>query len=288
LNTVVLVTDLASAAADPGSSVAQLRALIGEELRRGQAELALRRSGYDAPLAIPFAGGLAAVPVDAALRVDAQRVPERGWLLTAAVVGMLVEAGGEGELEAGDVDGFLALRLPGADPELAPLAFEEHSGGIDRLRAELVLVPADALPVTDLRRPIGPDLRVAEAIARRGGRPADPSSSEDVDLGEVAGAARPHEDPDPAKRIARRILPRLNGGGKWGGYHPEFAHLPRGFAGNERALAQEVGEALLASGLLAEKPSVGQRHVFLNPRRAGDIHRLIDSGDVPGDLTLPN
>ena len=72
--------------------------------------------------------------------------------------------------------------------------------------------------------------------------------------------------------------------GKWGGYHTDFAHLARGFAGNERALAQDVGEALLAAGLLAEKPSVGQRHVFLNPRRAADIHRLIETGESPPGL----
>ena len=276
--------DLARAAADPSSSVAQLRELVAEELRRGQAELTRKRSGYERPLAIPAAGGLAAVPVDAALRVDAQGVPERGWLLAAAVVGALVEAGGEGELEAGDLGGFLVLRLPGADPELLPLAFEEHAGEIARLRAQVVAVPADALPAADLRRPIGPDLRVAEAIARRGGRPTD--LSEEVEL-EDAGTARPHEDPEPARRIARRILQRLNGMGKWGGYHTEFAHLPRGFAGNERALAVDVGEALLESGLLAEKPSVGQRHVFLNPRRAGDIHRMIETGDLPAGLTLP-
>ena len=88
--------------------------------------------------------------------------------------------------------------------------------------------------------------------------------------------------------MARRILQRLSGMGKWGGYHTEFAHLPRGFAGNERALAMEVGEALLADGLLAEKPSVGQRHVFLNPRRAADIHRLIEAGAVPSGLALPH
>ena len=39
--------------------------------------------------------------------------------------------------------------------------------------------------------------------------------------------------------------------GKWGGYHTEFAHLSRGFAGNDRALAEAVGEALVAGGLLA-------------------------------------
>jgi hypothetical protein len=99
--------------------------------------------------------------------------------------------------------------------------------------------------------------------------------------------SRPHDDPDPARRAARRILQRLDGMGKWGGYHTEFAHLARGFAGNERALAESVGEALLASGLLAEKPSVGQRHVFLNPRRAGDIHALIERGEAPAGLKLP-
>jgi hypothetical protein len=75
--------------------------------------------------------------------------------------------------------------------------------------------------------------------------------------------------------------------GKWGGYHTAFDHLARGFAGNERGLANDVGEALLAAGLLASKPSVGQRHVFLNPRRAADIHGMIETGDLPPDLRLP-
>jgi YD repeat-containing protein len=56
--------------------------------------------------------------------------------------------------------------------------------------------------------------------------------------------------------------------GKWGGYHTEFAHLARGFAGNDRALAEASARRCSTPGLLAEKPSVGQRHVFLNPRRA--------------------
>ena len=106
----------------------------------------------------------------------------------------------------------------------------------------------------------------------------------------AAGAGAPGARttiPQPARRIARRILQRLNGMGKWGGYHTDFRHLARGFAGNERALADEVGEALITAGLLDEKPSVGQRHVFLNPRRAADIHALIDRGVVPRDLRLP-
>ncbi len=75
--------------------------------------------------------------------------------------------------------------------------------------------------------------------------------------------------------------------GKWGGYHTEFAHLSRGFAGNERALAEAVGERLLACGLLLEKRSVGQRHVFLNPRRAADVRAAIDAAALPGGLSLP-
>jgi hypothetical protein len=89
------------------------------------------------------------------------------------------------------------------------------------------------------------------------------------------------------RRVARRILQRLDGMGKWGGYHTAFDHLARGFAGNERALAYEVGEALLAAGLLEQKPSVGQRHVYLSPRRSGDIRRLIDDGELPAGLVLP-
>jgi hypothetical protein len=74
--------------------------------------------------------------------------------------------------------------------------------------------------------------------------------------------------------------------GKWGGYHTDFAHLARGFHGNDKQLAELVGERLLDAGILLEKPSVGQRHVFLNPRRARDVYAMIESGTVPPDLDL--
>ena len=167
---------------------------------------------------------------------------------------------------------------------------------MDRLRARALAVPAHVLAdADDLRAPIGAahPLLVAAHVARLGGNPADAGDlerHEDAVLAllEVESpAARPHDDPDPARRIARRILQRLDGMGKWGGYHTEFAHLARGFAGNDRRLAEEVGEALLDAGLLREKPSVGQRHVFLDPRRAGAIRALIDRGEVPEGLALP-
>jgi hypothetical protein len=307
------VTALAAALADaggadaPAAATAHLRTLLLAALRHGRSELALKRSGYDAPveLAIAHHGGrlLAATPATAALRADPETAGEREWLLVAAAVGALVELGpgdaGTAGVLAGELDGFLVVAVPAGelDSELVPLAFEEHVRGIDRLRASAHALPGAVLADVELREPIGVGhpLRIAEAVARLGGRPADPRSVEEHEDAVYAllqqngdrGPVSPHDDPDPARRVARRILQRLNGMGKWGGYHTDFAHLARGFAGNERQLAQEVGEALLADGLLAEKPSVGQRHVFLNPRRAADIHRLIQTGAAPPGLRLP-
>ena len=299
----------------PAAATARLRGLLLAALRQGRAELALKRSGYGAPVevAVGSDGGrlLAATPAHAAIRADPQQAAEREWLLVAAAVGALVELAEPGapadaaalEVLAGDLDGFLAVAMPAPAfesatlDELVPLAFDDHASGIDRLRATAVAIPGALLADVVLREPIGAGhpLRIAEAVARLGGHPADARSVERheevvyplVVAGE-GGRTAPHEDPDPARRIARRILQRLNGMGKWGGYHTDFAHLARGFAGNDRRLAQAVGEALLADGLLAEKPSVGQRHVFLNPRRAADVHRMIETGALPPGLKLPH
>jgi hypothetical protein len=307
--------DAAGGVAAPPSAKARLRDLLEDALRYGRAELEGKRSGTrERPVPVALAADgerlLAAVPVHGGLHADAEAVGERAWLLVAATVGALVDLTDPGvpatpddlTVTAGEGVGGLALLgypAPGLEPsvleDLGPLAFEDHAGGIDRLRACALVLPAFVLgDAGDLRAPIGEahPLRIAEAVARLGGRPADPVSVEEHDeavlalLGARGEAARPHEDPDPARRVARRILQRLDGMGKWGGYHTDFAHLARGFAGNDRQLASDVGEALLGAGLLAEKPSVGQRHVFLNPRRAGDIRRLIETGEEPSGLSL--
>jgi hypothetical protein len=297
-------------AAAPASATARLRDVLLASLRHGAAELDKPRSGYGDPVEVAVGAGealLAAVPVDAALRADPQTVGERAWLLVAATVAALVEIAEPRDasdlgLQAGDLGGYLLLALPGhADAaeldDFAPLAFDDHAGRLDRLRAHAVAVPARLLTGPELKPPIGAGhpLRVAEAVARLGGRPEDPRSVEEHEEAVLAIVApdatrtvRPHEDPDPGRRVARRILQRLDGMGKWGGYHTDFVHLARGFGGNDRALAQEVGEALLAAGLLAEKPSVGQRHVFLNPRKAAEIRRLVDEGALPSGLRLPS
>jgi hypothetical protein len=283
---------------------ARLARLLEAELRRGAAELDKPRSGYRAPVTVALAPGAdavrAALPVSPTLRADAEAVSERAWLLVAATVGALVEATGGVAVLAGDHAGSLVLHVAGdPDAELAALAFEHHAEGIDRLRARAIALPGHVFSDGDLREPIGAThpLVVAARVAALGGRPAQEASlaeHEDAVLAqlEAEGGAgreivRPHDDPDPGRRVARRILQRLHGMGKWGGYHTDFAHLSRGFAGNDRALADRVGEALLAAGMLAEKPSVGQRHVFLNPRRKAAIHALMERGEVPEDLRLP-
>ncbi len=305
------LTGIEQVLADAGGAEAprerhgQLRELLQRELQHGAEELHQTRSGYEHPIVVPAAadddGLVAVLPVTPALRADPDAVEERAWLLVAATVGALVQCTGEAllALTVGTAPtGHLALHLaaPTADLELLPLAFEEEVAPVDRLKAVALTVPCDLIEPQDLKPPIGAahPLLVALELARLGARPADPAASAEHEDAVLAildradhGPSRPHDDPDPSRRVARRILQRLDGMGKWGGYHTDFTHLARGFAGNDRALADAVGEALLASGLLAEKPSVGQRHVFLNPRRAADVRALIESGTVPRDLTLP-
>jgi hypothetical protein len=306
----------AGGAAAPPAATAHLRERTLAALADGRVELGKARAGYDQPVTVAFAAGegrvLAATPADARLSVDPNADTDRAWLVVAATVAVLVELAeapyprqiDDLQLQAGAADGrFLALGLQAPDVDwqtveaFASELFAERAGAIPRLRARALTVPPAVLADVEatLRDPIGEGhpLRVAEAVARLGGDPtaAPDEAMEEAVLalgGPTANAlARPHEDPDPARRAARRILQRLDGMGKWGGYHTDFAHLARGFAGNERRLAQAVGEALVAAGLLESKPSVGQRHVYLNPRRAADIRRLIETGELPRGLKLP-
>lgn len=300
------MTALDEALAQPDPAVARLRALLAAELERGAGELKLKRAGLPEPVVVAIGSSLedpgtllAVAPVPATLRVDPQEVDERSWLLAAALAGALVTAGGR-DLDAGELDGHLVLAAHATataedDAELAALAFDESAHHVDRLRVRAVALPPGVLDAArDLRSPVGADhpLRIAEAVAVLGANPADPAevaAQEEAVLaaiGPPTAASRPHDDPDPRRRVARRILQRLAGMGKWGGYHTDFAHLARGFHGNDKQLAEEVGERLLDAGILKSKPSVGQRHVFLNPGRAADIYAMIEDGTVPPDLEL--
>lgn len=298
----------------PRERTAQIRAELLDALAAGAEELALPRSGYATPVPVGVAAFgealLAIAPVDPALRVDPNAANDRAWTLVAVLVGALVEGAAamaagvpqDLQLHAGEWEGWLTLAFPVAAEdvlvavELAAEAFEEAVTDVDRLKARAYAIPTTALgDVPELRFPIGElhPLRIAEAVARFGGRPADAASIEQHEeavlsvLDPTSEVARPHEEADPSLRVARRMLQRLMGMGKWGGYHTEIAHLARGFAGHDRALALAIGERLVNADLLVEKTSVHQRHVRLNPRRVAEIHALVDRGELPPGLELP-
>jgi hypothetical protein len=218
-----------------------------------------------------------------------------------------------GALRLLDWDGLTAVVAPGMDPELAAVALSErhpHPG-----RAELAALPADVtvdgppleLPPTGHRAgPIADvagalrvhPLRVALALVERGWDLEEAAYPPDlVEMlrhrgleGPVHGTNEPslaiEDDPCPRRRHARRVLRRLLHKRKVGPhYHTEFSHLARGAPPEDRAEALQIGEALIRAGLLGEKPSVGQRHVFLRRDALPAIHALIARGET-GDPGL--
>jgi hypothetical protein len=218
-----------------------------------------------------------------------------GALTVAVGLGVPRADAGELDLEAASWHGFVALRVATNDHagvlELLSLSLDEQAAHLDRMEPIAVVVPGGSLDDTE---PIATDwLARAELIARLDGFPSaarlDPSVSSALESyrgllqadESLQAESSAHDDPSPERRVLRRILQRLDGMGKYGGYHTEFSHVARGFPGHQRALALEAGEALLRAGILAEKPSVGQRHVSLVAARTDDIKRLIAGGDVP-------
>lgn len=222
-----------------------------------------------------------------------------------------VEAGADPQgIRVLDWEGWTALEVPGADPELAPLALTEHHPDAGRV-AVAGLPPGS---VTDL-----PEVELPSARPGQGGGLTEVAAAVDAHPLEVAIAlaARrqpvegpgigpelvvnlrnwglsgepPEEvtdpgygiddDPCPRRRHARRVLQRLLRMGKVGtGYHTAFDHMYRGAPADQRHDALEVGEALLRAGLLGEKPSVGQRHVYLRREALPEIHALIERGET--------
>lgn len=303
--------DLAEALAEHGGATApraagaQLRTLLAERLARDSDELRAARSGYELPVLVGLAAGAGRVwgvaPAAADLRADPALAGDRAWQVVSALVAALVAGSQRASqptiLVGAFADEWLLLVAPARHPdaELAAVRFEEVTDPLDRLRAAAAILPGHLLEGgPQPRAPIGAwhPLRVAEVVARLDGNPVDPASAEALgdavvaSIGARPGAARPHDDPVAERRVARRILQTLAGKGKWGGYHSEFVHVARGFEGNDRATALEMGERLVRAGLLLEKRSVGQRHVFLNPRRAQEIYALVDEGAVPPGLDL--
>jgi hypothetical protein len=207
--------------------------------------------------------------------------------------------------------GYTCLVAPGMDEELAAVALAHafappSRAEVEPLPAGMTLggpgLPLHALPHTKgegllaLARELSVHpVQVALALADHG-QPVDlPAYPWELvaSLRDWGCAGRPAEEPheppslaiadDPCsrRRHARTVLQRMLRMGKVGvGYHTEFGHFYRGAAAHERRQALEVAEALLRAGLLGEKPSVGQRHIYLRREALPDIHALIERGET--------
>jgi hypothetical protein len=258
-----------------------------------------------------------ALPVTVAhTREFAPRGPAK---VLARCLAAAVEAGAlEGSITLRAWRGYtLLVMLDGepelAHPDLADLALRESNPGSTRIA--VARVPHEEYldgPVIDLpvRRSGGDGLlglahatgahpvNVALAMAAHG-QPSDEDRYPHemvISLREWGLDGQPppveivdrtgiDDDPCPRRQHARRVLQRLLRIGKVGGqYHTAFDHLHRGAPPDQRAAAREVGEAMVRAGLLGEKPSVGQRHVYLRREALPEIHALIERGesDDPG------
>ena len=213
-----------------------------------------------------------------------------------------------------DWNGFTALILPGAEPDLAPVALAEvHPPPARCAVAAFTGAPIDG-PVLDLA-PLTPPITGGGLVAMGHATRVHPVPIALHLLGQGWGLEEEAYPPDvldrlrhrgfdgpsalqaqasfaieddrcPRRRHARRVLRRLLHKRKVGSqYHTEFDHLARGAPQEDRADALQIGEALLRAGLLGEKPSVGQRHVFLRREALPAIHALIDRGETT-DATL--
>jgi hypothetical protein len=316
----VTVADLASPLGRVAASFPQWaddpEPVVGETLAaaaRGLHDRAYTLWGWTGATEDGSAAIVLAIPVAAAREFRPQG-PARALARSLAAV---VEAGAGPALGLGEWLGHVVVVDPGLDAELLVVALEEQHPSpsrvsLARLPDGLTIVPrpldlglapgAADLPVSRVAARAGVHpVEAALALAARGasldraedhasevlarlshGRAPDGAGPEDAAADDAEpGPVAIDEDPLPRRRQARRLLRRMFGMKKIGPvHHTAFDHLYRGVPADDRAEALEVGEALVRAGLLGEKPSVGQRHVFLRREALPAIHALMDRGET--------
>lgn len=205
--------------------------------------------------------------------------------------------------------GMVGLSAPGLDATIFPLAWTEAHP--DPARGDTAEIPDDvavdsAIPLhlTAPTAPVGGlgdvsrQLRThpvpfLPALMDQGWGLEDPEYPDEVvemlrhrgfdgpEIPEDAPSLAIDDDPDPRRRIGRRLVRRLLHKGKIGaGYHTAFDHIAHGVSPADRAEAYRIGEALIRAGFLGEKPSVGQRHIYLRREALAEIHAFITSGET--------
>jgi hypothetical protein len=237
--------------------------------------------------------------------------PQGPARVLVGLIGAVVDAGVDPVgLALHDWNGWVLIEVPGIDTELALLAIAERLSDAARIEAAPLRDPIGSTPELGLGRASGRGglsgiatavgahpIEVAIALIAHGqstevadhdtdmernirnwGLSGDPLPDETDRDTEPAGI---DDDPCPRRRHARRVLQRLLRMGKVGtNYHTAVDHLYRGVSADQRHDAMQVGEAMIRAGLLGEKPSVGQRHVYLRREALPQIHALIERGET--------
>ena len=194
---------------------------------------------------------------------------ERAWLLVAALVGALVDGRRATPSDAAAPASSTAhprarARRRARPRSSSPLAFDEQPQGVDRLRAARAR-RARLLGDVALREPIGAGhpLRIAEAVARLGGRPADPARSRSTRTRCSRCSSRrraPRARTRTPTRPAASPAGSSSGSTGWGSGAATTPSSPISRAASRATtaqLAQEVGEALLDAGP-ARREAVGR------------------------------
>lgn len=239
---------------------------------------------------------------------DAERFAPAGPVrhLLRALTGVHAAGAPPDTVSLVDWEGFVAIVAPGLEPLLGAIALAEaHGTWAARTELEELALTVDGPPL-DLAPPTAPvdiglsraasalrihPLRLVPALLAQGwGLEEADYPPEVVDLLRHRGLEGPEradnvislaieDDPCPRRRLARRLVRRLLHKRKIGPqYHTAIDHIAHGVAPQDRAEAYAVGEALLRAGILGEKPSVGQRHVYLRREALPQIHALVESG----------
>lgn len=251
---------------------------------------------------------------------DAARFAPRGPMvvLERCIRAAVVAGADPGRIALFDWEGFVALSAPGLDEDLSDIALAEaHTPpGSCALACADIVADGPPLDLAALRAP-GDDgifalakttrthpLTFIPTLLEQGWTLEEAAFPDEVgDLlihrgfnGPEIPASAPslaiEDDPCPRRRYARRVLRRFLHKRKIGDqYHTAFDHLAHGVAPEDRADAYAIGEALLRAGLLGEKPSTGQRHVFLRREALPRIYSLIERGEsdpaLDGEWTCP-
>jgi hypothetical protein len=86
---------------------------------------------------------------------------------------------------------------------------------------------------------------------------------------------RPDADPNPRRRVLRKMLRRLLAKGKIGASHTHEDNVYRSLADHEKGLAKQAMDLLYREGLLLPKPTLTDPHLSLEPERLAEIHALV-------------